>query len=408
MNRAVLVCVAIGLSLVAVAACGKVESEGDAGTGGAPSGSGGAVNSGTGGAVNSGGEDTEVTEGGTAGSADTTPADPGPCLDPATDEDCGPARIYPIDLPLEVPGAATAVSRDGSVVVGVKKEEQSLQGFRWTRDSGVTRLSDGGHEEPTAVNADGSIVVGNPGFIWDEANGVRDLEMPVGSTPVVGAAVTSISDDGSVVAGGYERQNVPGMHIFRWQAGEAQDLGTFPGGDDAVALGMDAEGRQLVGTGFDLFLGDDNRENFPFIWRVGDTTITRLDLGVDEDWGAGRAISGDGSVILGSFGRDLKTYGFVHRGQAPVDLLAEGWSPDHVSTDGRLIVGASDDGVWISRDGAFYLLEDVLRARGTDLTGWGIKARWLHISGISGDGRVLVGDAYRDGWLWNQPFIVEL
>jgi hypothetical protein len=120
------------------------------------------------------------------------------------------------------------------------------------------------------------------------------------------------------------------------------------------------------------------------------------------------AISGDGSVILGSFGRDLKTYGFVHRGQAPVDLLAEGWSPDHVSTDGRLIVGASDDGVWISRDGAFYLLEDVLRARGTDLTGWGIKARWLHISGISGDGRVLVGDAYRDGWLWNQPFIVEL
>ena len=92
------------------------------------------------------------------------------------------------DLPgASVSGSARAVNGDGSVVVGVGLSDNGIEAFRWTADGGMSGLGDlpGGsfNSVATAVSADGSIVYGagsaGPGassaFVWDAAHGMRDL-----------------------------------------------------------------------------------------------------------------------------------------------------------------------------------------------------------------------------------------
>jgi probable HAF family extracellular repeat protein len=86
----------------------------------------------------------------------------------------------------------TGVSRNGSVIAGYCVESKdgfpSAQAVVWTDPTQVTPLGDlPGYwsSEPTAIDADGSTVVGRlnsgdgsfaMGFIWDQANGMREFE----------------------------------------------------------------------------------------------------------------------------------------------------------------------------------------------------------------------------------------
>jgi probable HAF family extracellular repeat protein len=98
-----------------------------------------------------------------------------------------------------VPGAVpSAVSADGSVVVGTSGDTWlgPSEAFRWTSSSGMVGL--GGHMA-TDVSADGSVVVGccysGQAFRWTGAGGMEAIG--------VGLA-EGVSDDGSVVVGSRE------------------------------------------------------------------------------------------------------------------------------------------------------------------------------------------------------------
>lgn len=82
--------------------------------------------------------------------------------------------------------AATAITPDGSVVVGYSNSSAGIQAFRWTQAGGMVGLGDlpsGFFEsQATAVSADGSVIVvhsntalGVETFVWDSARGMRNL-----------------------------------------------------------------------------------------------------------------------------------------------------------------------------------------------------------------------------------------
>jgi uncharacterized membrane protein len=117
-------------------------------------------------------------------------------------------------------GEATAVSRDGSVVVGwtqtqISDDVEIAEAFRWSAEGGLLGL---GFSDPSgtsmsiarAVNGDGSIVLGmsdGRASIWDEAHGMRDLAdvlvsefgLDLGGWQLYNAV--GISDDGLTIAG---------------------------------------------------------------------------------------------------------------------------------------------------------------------------------------------------------------
>jgi probable HAF family extracellular repeat protein len=82
---------------------------------------------------------------------------------------------------------ATAVSADGSVVVGAAYNAAGQwRAFRWTAAGGMQDLGTlpgGGGSEATGVSADGSVVVGSAynaagqwrAFRWTAAGGMQDL-----------------------------------------------------------------------------------------------------------------------------------------------------------------------------------------------------------------------------------------
>jgi probable HAF family extracellular repeat protein len=122
-------------------------------------------------------------------------------------------------------GQASDVSADGSVVVGGSKTGPGFDdthAFRWTAGSGMVDLGlmpgHGSWASPpisvaNAVSADGSIVVGsassptsNEAFIWDEANGMRQVDqilialgLDLGDWTLITA--TGVSADGLTITG---------------------------------------------------------------------------------------------------------------------------------------------------------------------------------------------------------------
>lgn len=119
--------------------------------------------------------------------------------------------------------AASAVSADGTTVVGTGTTATHLQAFRWTSATGLHELGDlpGGTEISRAhdVSGDGSLVVGaanlhggtiydGDAFIWDDAHGMRLLEdflrdeWGLGFEPGwVFTQANGISDDGRAIVG---------------------------------------------------------------------------------------------------------------------------------------------------------------------------------------------------------------
>ena len=163
-----------------------------------------------------------------------------------------------------LPGGASSspngVSADGSVVVGISPDANG-QAFRWTQSGGMTGLGllpGGSYSNATAVSADGSVVVGfgtstNAGgnyetFRWvftgagPTLGTMTGLGFLPGGTYSFGSAVNA---DGSVVVGDGNSTNAGGGNnneAFRWFGSTMTGLGFLPGKTASFAAGVSADG----------------------------------------------------------------------------------------------------------------------------------------------------------------------
>jgi probable HAF family extracellular repeat protein len=121
-------------------------------------------------------------------------------------------------LPGDASASASGVSRDGTVVAGTSDDANNIHhAWRWTQQGLVAlqnNIAGATGSSAAAISGDGKTIVGwadTPGgtaaFIWDESHGTRSLEDALASdwaTRVAGwklTRATSISDDGRVIGG---------------------------------------------------------------------------------------------------------------------------------------------------------------------------------------------------------------
>src|SRR5262249_28066025 len=154
-------------------------------------------------------------------------------------------------LPNELQSQGTAVSADGTVIVGVSYDTTTFLGraFRWKAgvEQDLGNLG-GGQASATATSSDGSVVVGtsnvgncNTGcthaFRWSAATGMQDLGDLGG-----GSLGQGVSADGSVVVGSAPAGPPGGLtRAFRWTAQNGfEDLNRIVNGGGCLLLSRKA------------------------------------------------------------------------------------------------------------------------------------------------------------------------
>jgi uncharacterized membrane protein len=190
-------------------------------------------------------------------------------------------------------GGATAVSADGSVVVGVVTNPlvpgDDEIGFRWTQNEGMAPVGDlpGGRIYSIAqeISADGSVIfgvsssaIGAEPFRWTQEEGMVGLGLLPGHTI---ATVNAISADGSVLIGN-SSNDAGGDATFIWDRVHGlQDFKQFllnAGADIAAwrsvwAVDISADGQTLIGVG-----GDPQNNRRSFIITVPEPSTLMLAL----------------------------------------------------------------------------------------------------------------------------------
>jgi len=238
---------------------------------------------------------------------------------------------------------AFGISADGSVIAGVGRLlDGHEEAVRWTAEDGLVALGDlaGGSttSEATAVSRDGQVIVGHSSseasgnggseaFLWTEAGGMVGLgDLPGGE---FWSRALAVSGNGSVVVG--ESDAVDDDRIasaaFRWTERDGMvALGSLSD-DDTVswASGVSADGKIIVGTdtqaGSEAFLWTEElgmRRLVDILEQGGAANI--------EGWslGGANAISGNGKWVTGDGrGPDGKLQAYLAR--LPDSLFADGF-----------------------------------------------------------------------------------
>jgi len=341
------------------------------------------------------------------------------------------AGAQPLFRPLGVPegfhsSSVRAVSADGRTLVGSCTIGSSPHTYatRWDRDTGQVEflhpvLTDA---EATAVSADGSVIVGQ---LWGLS--------PTGSLPLLwrssGATViptpdsaqvwvpTGISDDGTTVVGyGAKCRSCPPDRGFWTRAGTASSFPPLPGDVGGAAFGISHDGTFATGSSI-----RPSGSLTAVLWRVGGNPDASSPLGWTGT--TAMATSGNGRVVVG-IALDPVNAGRMFRwdrGRGAVELL-----PDLVAyTSGTRQLAISDDGsvialagisnsspshpfvaavVWTAAAG-FRNLDDLLNGAG-ETTHWFLGAGGI---AVSRDGRTIAGtgvnleDAHAEGWVATLP-----
>jgi probable HAF family extracellular repeat protein len=307
-------------------------------------------------------------------------------------------------LPGASSSSASAISADGSTIVGESRSEP----FIWKRATGMIGL---GHPPgnwltfASDVSADGSTVVGwginqagyVNSFVWTAATGMRGLTWD--SYPYVYA--TGVSADGSTVVG--FSSGPESGEAFVWTAESGMmGLGNFPGGRNSAATGISADGSIIVGNGV-----NDQGYYEAFIWTAptgmiglgtlhGDQTPQSLDSFAN-------GVSADGSTVVGlSYGEGYAdafvwtaAAGMIPLGMLPGAPYFES-AATGVSGDGSTVVGVTvgQAFVWTAVTGMVGL-------------GYLPDGGYSHASGVSADGSTIVGVARNSSGNF-EAFILEL
>ena len=255
---------------------------------------------------------------------------------------------------------ALFASTDGSVIAGFAGDgvpANHYEPFRWTASTGMQSLGslNGAYgREPTAMSADGSIIVGrnvyltNPSqvaFKWTAAGGVQELPVLPNT---IGSAAYGISADGSTIVG-YDTTSK--VNPVRWTAAGIEALPQAPGAVYTVLVAASADGSVIIGGAapnaisgpYEAFRWTDAAGWQPLGFLSGHTNSSP------------RAISGDGAVVVGS-------------------ATANGGTPESAF-------------LWTQSLGMVELKSYLVGHGVSGLTGWTL----LEATDISADGRTIVG-----------------
>lgn len=350
-----------------------------------------------------------------------------------------------------IPGLSVTpfdVSADGSTVVGQYgiyyfDQTANLRAFRWTAETGVQDLHSlvGGRPEnesvATAVSADGSVVVGYVSnqrnrnrrpddrllyaFRWE--NGAVQLLTPPEASDI--SVAFDVSADGSVIVG-CATTNIPTsdamVHPVRWVDGALQVLEIPNLTRVGQALVVSADGSSVAVEGAVRVNGRPVRR--VFVWRNG--AVQMLPSSVDA-WPTG--ISADGSVVVG--GGSVSPFSSVpytrftarhpacrwENGEPSVLNTPEGMrSVAHdVSADGSVVVGGMYD--WFSIPDFNYNVRHTRAVRWTqagiedlnqtyaDLLRDGSILVFAHA--VSPDGRYIVGTGFNAATGRQEAFLLD-
>lgn len=212
-------------------------------------------------------------------------------------------------LPGGVATGANGVSADGSTTVGWSGTPVGLEAVRWTSDGAVQSLHGSQLARPsraTAVSRDGVVIVGSyilPGwgqqaFRWTESDGMMSLGQSFGSV------ATAVSADGSVIAGYVTHVNndqTDSPIAFRW----TQETGIVIIGDlNSKTTGISGDGSLVIGYHSDL--PHSNGIYSPWVWDAanGQRTLSSFftEHGVifSGELITVTAVSSDGRTFVGA------------------------------------------------------------------------------------------------------------
>jgi uncharacterized membrane protein len=339
---------------------------------------------------------------------------------------CSAASFTPLgDLPGDIFWSLpSAISGDGSTVVGQSYSSNGNEAFIWTRTGGMVGLgdfpggppvldvsSDGFFSRASDVSFDGTVVVGvgnsaygPEAFRWTAPGGLIGLGPNTANAPSTGVFV---SGDGSVIAG--NRMNGNQRVAFRWTS--IQGVTALPAlaGDtlQSYVRNIAADGSKIIGARWtgNTALGPG------FVAPQSGARIDLGDLPGGLTYSDPLGISGDGLTIVGQSGGAKGTEAF--RWTASGGIVGMGdFSTSNVqstayaaSQDGSIIVG---QGSRIGNPTAFrwtqgtgmQSVQDILVAAGINLQGWDLQ----YAMDVSANGNIIVGiglnpNGDREAWL---------
>lgn len=321
-------------------------------------------------------------------------------------------------LPGDVSNQPTAVSADGTVVVGISTSTSGkTQAFRWSALEGMTGLgfmAGGTSSSARAVSADGTMVLGDGNadgvfsavFRWRVNTGLVPLKSLANSNICVAGGV---SGDGGTVVG---TCLVFGNSAFRWTENTGMvALTRFGTGSNQTsnAFAISADASTIVGIGHPVLTG-------AVLWNaLGEGSILGM-LPGDTSTGAS-AVSRDGSVVIGN-STEASSHQRPFRWTRQTGMTAIASTTDPftdvvaraVSGDGRIVVGWGNTPngetalIWDEPHG-MRRLEDVLKTDyQTALSTWTLT----RATAISDDGRTIAGvgvnpNGITEGWLVRLP-----
>lgn len=304
---------------------------------------------------------------------------------------------------------ATAVSAEGSVVVGASFSEQGLHAFRWSANEGMIGIDNltGGAIESFArgISADGSTIVGgrntvngHDAFKWTVDGGMEGIGL-LSSTSTY-AEANAISSDGNVIVG-YGDIHPPdspfnfNTEIFSWTSstGMSVPVNLPQGYRNRQASCVSYDGSVIAGTV--QWFPNSDYEAFRWTADQGMVSIGELPGGFGS---SAYAISSDGSVIVGSSNSSNDTQAF--RWELNHGMVGLGYLPEShrsvatgVSSDGSIIVGSSATlsgnaaFIWDDNNGMQDLRTMLISDYGINLTDWTLSSA----SAVSADGSTIVG-----------------
>ena len=308
-------------------------------------------------------------------------------------------------------GYATAISGDGRFVIGNVSYTDSSgpmnisanRGFVW-RAADDTYVLDQyfgrDHSSLTAINTDGSVMVGNvygslptAAFLISTTDSVIMMLGTLGGTS---SRATGVSGDGRIVSGWGDLAD-GSYRAFRWAYVSAASPGVMEvlptlDGRNAFSNGISRDGRVIVGA---LQTPSFNEEAAYWVENAVPVTLGYLAGGTSS---TAKAANADGSVIVGNavtFGgmnafRWTATGGMVGLGT----LGGRNSEANAVSDNGTVVVGrsgradASSSAFRWTESTGMLSVDDWLRGSGVTLA----SDITSDARGVSADGTIIVGE----------------